>query len=150
MLGDDGATIKLAKRSTLDIRGIVRLGVGTLVIVDPGALVEIGGKTFVTGNSSILCAERVSMGEECAIAWNVLIMDSDFHRISNRETMTRPIKIGNHVWIGCGVTILKGVNVGEGAVIAAAALVASDVPPHSLVAGNPARVVRSNVEWSKS
>lgn len=57
--------------------------------------------------------------------------------------LTRPIRIGNNVWIGAGATILKGVQIGDGSVVAAAAVVTKDVAPRSVVAGNPARVVRT-------
>jgi acetyltransferase-like isoleucine patch superfamily enzyme len=58
-----------------------------------------------------------------------------------------PIRIGDHVWIGMGVTIVGGVTVGDGAVVAAGSVVSADVPERSIVAGNPARVVRENVSW---
>ena len=59
----------------------------------------------------------------------------------------RPIDIGNHVWIGSKANILKGIKIGEGAIVASGAVVTKDVPEHSLVAGDPAKVIRQNVEW---
>ena len=61
--------------------------------------------------------------------------------------MTQPISIGNHVWIGINVTILKGVKIGDGAIIAAGAVVTRDVPERCLAAGVPARVIKNNVSW---
>ena len=61
--------------------------------------------------------------------------------------VSKPIKIGNHVWIGQRATVLKGVTIGDGAVIAAGSIVTRDVPPHSLVGGIPAKVLKENVEW---
>lgn len=61
--------------------------------------------------------------------------------------MTLPISIGDHVWIGARSTILKGVSIGDGAVVAAGSLVTRDVPPGALVGGSPARMVRPKVEW---
>lgn len=73
-------------------------------------------------------------------------MDSDAHEL-NGERNTKPIHIGNHVWIGTRVTILSGVNVGNGAVIAAGALVTKDVPAGALVGGIPAKIIKEKVEW---
>ena len=67
--------------------------------------------------------------------------------MSSVHTSTAPIHIGNHVWIGTRATILKGVDIGEGAIIAAGAVVTHDVPPHSIVGGVPAKVIAENVKW---
>lgn len=60
---------------------------------------------------------------------------------------TAPIRIGNHVWIGSRATILKGVSIGDGAIIASGAVVSRDVEAGSIVAGNPARVVKEHAQW---
>ena len=57
------------------------------------------------------------------------------------------MNIGNHVWIGENSMVLKGVTIGDGVVIAASSVVTRDIPPHSLVAGIPAKVIRENIEW---
>ena len=62
--------------------------------------------------------------------------------------MTQPIIIGNHVWIGMNVTILKGVRIGDGAIVAAGAVVTKDVPENTLVGGVPARVLKTDISWS--
>ncbi len=64
------------------------------------------------------------------------------------QKKTKPVKIGNHVWIGTRVTILKGVNIGDGAVIAAGSVVTKDIPAGSLAAGVPAKIIRDKVIWS--
>ena len=61
--------------------------------------------------------------------------------------MTAPISIGNHVWIGAGATILKGVTIGDNAIIGAGSVVTKDVPPNTIVAGNPAHIIRQRIEW---
>ena len=74
-------------------------------------------------------------------------MDRDYHSTSHDKKIMKPVLIGNNVWVGCRAIILKGVTIGEGAVVAAGAVVTKDVPPFTLVAGNPARVIREVKGW---
>lgn len=124
---------------------------GDIVVFSGGVLTL--GNSFINNNCKIRCGKSITIGDDCAISHNVTILDSDFHvLIRNGEEMPRRgkgIVIGNHVWIGTGVTILKDVHIGDGAVIAAGSLVTKDVPPHALVAGSPAVVIDENVEWKK-
>lgn len=69
-------------------------------------------------------------------------MDRDFHPLDQGEEIRRPVHIGKNAWIACQVTILKGVTIGEGAVVAAGSIVTRDVPPYTVVAGNPAKIVK--------
>lgn len=110
------------------------------------ARISIGERTFLNRNVEIICAQAVSIGADCAISWDVLITDTDFHTLSGSER-TAPVQIGDRVWIGAGAAILKGVRLGDGVVVAAKSVVTKSVPARSLVAGNPARVVRTDVEW---
>ena len=104
------------------------------------------GRGFINSNCKIRCFERISIGNGCAISHDVTIMDSDAHEI-NGSRNTAPICIRDHVWIGTRATVLSGVTIGEGAVVAAGAVVTHDVPKATLVAGIPARVIKENVEW---
>lgn len=115
---------------------------------DRGALIEIGDGTFVNHRTELVAHERVSIGRDCLLAWDVLVLDSDSHSVDGAAP-TAPVTIGDRVWIGCRATVLKGVTVGDGAVIAAGSVVVRDVPPRALVAGNPARVVREDVTWTE-
>ena len=82
------------------------------------------------------------------ISEDVIIRDSDNHCIKKTGYQkTKPIYIGNHVWIGLRATVLKGVTIGDGAIVAAGAVVNKDVPPKTLVGGVPARIISKNVEW---
>jgi len=117
-----------------------------LYLDGPTAVVSIGNGTYVNRRTEITCQDSVTIGEQCAISWDVLITDTDYHRIDGR-TATAPVAIGDRVWIGARTTILKGVTVGDGAVIAAGAVVSHDVPAGTLVGGNPAKVIRERVEW---
>jgi len=92
----------------------------------------------------------MGLGSGCAISWGVRILDSDIHKlVQEGETSPHaPIQIGKDCWIGTNAVVLKGTELGDGSIVAAGAVVASKVPPNSLVAGVPARVMRENVTWT--
>jgi len=108
--------------------------------------VEIGDRTTIGFYTMIYASSQVVIGSDCMIAPFVYIVDSD-HGIARRELMNRqantpqPIRIGSDVWIGAHSIILKNVNIGDGAVIAAGAVVKDDVPSFSIVGGIPAKVI---------
>ncbi len=107
------------------------------------------GSGYVNHNLSLSCYKEIEIGNGVAISENVVIRDSDNHVIKNSNRLSsEKIKIGDNVWIGMNVTILKGVTIGEGSIIAAGALVNKDIPAKSLAGGVPAKVIKSNVEWS--
>jgi acetyltransferase-like isoleucine patch superfamily enzyme len=125
----------------------VRLHKGVEIYLDaPGAKIEIGNRTYINRRSTIACKQEIIIGEDCAISWDVTILDTDYHDIEG-QIQTKKVEIGNRVWIGCKATILKGVRIGDGAIVAAGSVVTKDVPPYSIVAGNPARVIREGVKW---
>jgi maltose O-acetyltransferase len=109
-----------------------------------GGVLEIGESTFINAGVSITALEHIQIGSGCEIGSGVLIMDNDFHVAADpaRHPPSRPIVIGDRVWIGARAIVLKGVTVGEAATIGAGSVVTSDVPAHSVVAGVPARVIR--------
>jgi acetyltransferase-like isoleucine patch superfamily enzyme len=116
-------------------------------LVSEGAL-SIGADGFVGTGSIIVAAERVTIGRDALIAAYVTIRDQDHrHEIGsspfNRQGLvTAPIEIGNNVWIATKATILKGVSIGDGAVVAAHAVVTESVGPGSIVGGIPAKLIK--------
>ena len=82
------------------------------------------------------------------ISENVIIRDSDNHQITGGNSMFAPVIIKDNAWIGMSAIILKGVTVGEGAIVAAGSVVTKDVPPHTIVAGVPARVIKKDVYYT--
>jgi acetyltransferase-like isoleucine patch superfamily enzyme len=113
---------------------------------------KIGDHTFIGWHVTISVAKEVTIGQHCLIGVNVLIADNDMHPLNSQDRrqntavpkeMIKPVIIGDDVWIGAGCFILKGVTIGNGAVIGSGSVVVHDVPPHSVAAGNPARVVKS-------
>lgn len=110
------------------------------------------GSGYMNAGAQIRCKERITIGDNCAIARNVMIMDFDAHQITHADGTTNkesaPVTIGDSVWIGAGAIILKGVTIGDHAIIGAGAVVTKDVKANTVVAGNPARVIKENVRWS--
>lgn len=104
------------------------------------------GTGYINNDCRLYCSYRISIGNDVAIAENVVIRDNDNHSI-NGSVPYAPVKIGNHVWIGINATILKGVTIGDNSVVAAGAVVVNDVPPNCLVGGVPAKIIKQNVEW---
>lgn len=119
----------------------------------PGARIDIGPGAQLSGTSITARSTAISIGRQVLIAPNCIIVDSDFHAHWPPEARAtepgmegdRPVTIGDYAWIGLNCIILKGVTIGEGAIIGAGSVVTKDVPPHSLAAGSPARVLRSLV-----
>lgn len=115
----------------------------TRLTVFKGGKLVIGKNTFVNG-VRIAAKSTIVIGDNCTLAPEVIIMDSDFHDISNHdeEGEAKPIIIENNVWIATRCVILKGVTIGEGAVVATGAVVTKDVPPYSIVGGVPAKFIK--------
>jgi acetyltransferase-like isoleucine patch superfamily enzyme len=154
--------ISLASESTIEIGEnsvicsdpeMTALGVNHPVVLRTlaqGAVIVIGNNTGISGGS-ICAAIRVEIGNECLLGANVTITDTDFHPIkplgrrhnnNPHEIGSEPVVIEDNVFIGAGVVILKGVRVGRNSVIGAGSVVTKNVPANTIVAGNPARILK--------
>jgi acetyltransferase-like isoleucine patch superfamily enzyme len=125
------------------------------------ATCSIGDFTLLNG-AILMADERIEIGSYCLISWNVGIADSDFHPLDPAQRLldaqalapyfagrpprpplrTAPVIIGDNVWVGMNAVILKGVTIGDNAVVAAGAVVSKSVPANTVVAGNPAVVIK--------
>jgi maltose O-acetyltransferase len=114
------------------------------LVVLPGGHLEIGDNVFINYGSSLVASRHVKIGNDCLIGTHVMVMDCDFHRVEDKawDTTGVPVVIEDRVWLGNRSMVLKGVTVGHDAVVAAGSVVTRDVPPRTVVAGVPARVVR--------
>lgn len=110
-----------------------------------GARLSVGEGTYINNGTVLSARDEVRIGAGCQIATGVIVMDSDFHAVGDLDAAgkTAPIVIGDGVWLATRATVLKGVTIGEGAVVAAGAVVTKDVAPYTVVAGVPARPIRS-------
>jgi acetyltransferase-like isoleucine patch superfamily enzyme len=113
-----------------------------------GAVLRIGDDFGMTGGS-IVVDEQITIGHRVWVGANTIISDTDFHPIDSEarrknplNANTAPITIEDDVFIGMNVLILKGVTIGERSVIGAGSIVTRDVPPDTIVAGNPARIIQ--------
>ena len=164
-----GGKVKLLKRNNLSIP-LVTNGEGEVRVSDsnnfgyqlsPGfkngsiliqarmkqSKIIIGQRNFVSNNVSIIANNAVVIGNNCQIGNDVQIFDSDFHELSpetrnHSAGKTKPVYIGDNVWVGSNSIILKGVHIGNGAVIAAGSIVTKNVKNSTLVAGNPAKYIK--------
>ncbi|HHV59804.1 MAG TPA: acyltransferase [Clostridiaceae bacterium] len=112
------------------------------------AEISIGNNTYIGDRTEIHAGQSVKIGSNCNISWDVCIMDRDYHKLNSETEVIRPVVIEDDVWIGCNSIILKGVTIGKGAVVAAGSVVTKDVPPGTLVGGNPAKIIKEGVYWA--
>lgn len=133
------------------------LGVSRPVILrclTPEARIEIGDDCGLSG-TTICAASSVTIGKRCLLGADVIVMDTDFHNHAphNRRyapvdwpAISAPVSIGDDVFIGTRAIVQKGVTIGDGSIVAAGSVVVRDVPPNTIVGGNPARPIRSLTE----
>jgi len=122
--------------------GDVRLFDNVRIRVGPRAVVEIEDYVHINHRTEIHSRKKVHIGKYCSIAWDVVIMDTDYHGIGENSCVSRPVTLQESAWIGNNVIITKGVTVGRGAVVAAGSVVNKDVAPFTIVGGNPARFIK--------
>jgi len=134
---------------------------GELLVHDYGGRIVIGESSYIGMGSRVWSGEEVRIGNHVFVAHNVTITDTNSHQLDAEERAahyqrtvvdgqpfekgtirTAPVVIGDHAWINFNVAVLKGVTIGEGAIIGAGSVVTKDVPPYTLCAGNPAHVIR--------
>ena len=137
---------------------------GQILFDRENAKVFIGKRSFI--NATLIAATNIFIGDDVLISWGVTVIDHNSHSISfsarsndvknwkkgNKDwesVVCKPVHISNKVWIGFNAIILKGVSIGEGAVIGAGSVVTKDVPPWTIVAGNPAKFIREIPECRK-
>jgi acetyltransferase-like isoleucine patch superfamily enzyme len=148
--GKTGCALTVGKDTTVE---------GLIFFENHNASVSIGERTFIGGGSKLVAAESVTVGDDVLISWGVTIVDHNSHsiRFSERSkdvldwregrkdwsnVKTGPAVIGDKAWLGFNVIVLKGVTVGEGAIVGAGSVVTKDVAPWTIVGGNPARLIR--------
>jgi acetyltransferase-like isoleucine patch superfamily enzyme len=108
-----------------------------------GSLV-LGDRVFINTGATVVATHSIVLGDDCLIGDLVAIYDSGHHPMEpSRPTRIAPVRLGANVWVGRSATILPGVTIGDHAVVAAGSIVTGDVPARTLVAGAPARPIRT-------
>ena len=138
---------------------------GQLAVFHHGGKISVGENSFISEGTRIWSGHSIKIGNRVLISHNVHLLDNNSHSISAMRrhqefldvmTLGRPttndgissaeILVEDDVWIGFNSTILKGVTIGRGSIVGANSVITKDVPPYTIVAGNPARVIGSSCE----
>jgi acetyltransferase-like isoleucine patch superfamily enzyme len=140
---------------------------GHFIFENKNGYIKVGDRTFIGGGTSFICIDNIEIGNDVMISWGCTIIDNNSHSLIWEERISdvldwkrgldendigkyknwnvvksAPVRIKDKVWVGFNVIILKGVTIGEGAIIAAGSVVTKDVPDYTIVAGNPAKPVK--------
>lgn len=148
-----GRYLSIEGKPMINNRGFIELGeevriwskfMKVIISVKKGARLKIGHNTRING-VHIACKSNITIGNNVRIAPYVLIMDSDFHNVEDHfsEAQSSFVVIEDDVWIASKSTILKGVTVGKGSVIAAGSVVTKNVEPYTVVGGVPSKMIKS-------
>ncbi len=151
--------VQLAENAQLIMDNNSLIMNGSYITVGAGLKLQIGANTYISQGVKINTRSGLTIGNDVLIGHDTLIMDYDGHPIFYENEIddekfniggnSKPIVIEDNVWIGHRATILKGVTIGKGSVVGARSCVTSDVLPNTIVAGNPARVVKENIKWRR-
>lgn len=141
----------------LILKGETSFGRGSKISIGSNATLILGRNFILTGNSAIICQKQITFGDNCLLSWEILLMDTDFHPLLNEKNeiinYPKPIVIGNHVWMGCRCTILKGVKLADHLVVAAGSTISKSFSSENIIiggCGNDQRILKKNISWGSS
>ena len=143
LAGDNNTLILADRASFLGTSSITQLGNST---------VQIGEKTGIRGCNIISKDANITIGDNCMFSYGITLRNNDIHKIFDITTQSilnhpRDIRIANHVWIAPNATILKGATIHDNSIIGANAVITKECPQNSIMAGNPAKIVKQNINW---
>lgn len=152
LISSHGSTTIIKKNGRIEVGDRTRLWPHVKLVAvgkqDFTAELIIGHHCSIGDNSQIHAGRLVRIGNYVLVSWSVNLLGHYYHAPGGEPDRPGDIIIEDHVWIGCGVIILKGVTIGRGAIVAAGSVVTADVPPYKLAAGNPARVIKDTKSWN--
>ncbi len=138
-------------------KGMAKIGHGSKIVVGKSGNLVFGKRFTISAESSLICFCKIEFGNDCLLSWDVLIMDTDFHRIysyslDNQINKDKEILIGDKCWIGCRSLILKGAILAENTIVAANSCVGKheivNLNSNCIIGGNPSRILKENVFWA--
>ena len=139
---------------TIKVLGTASIGRGSKISVGNNATLTLGKGFMITGNTQIICRKEIVFGEYNLLSWDILIMDSDLHNIldHHNEIVNRPksIHFGNHVWIGCRTTILKGVTIPDNSIISACSTISRSFESQNCIIGGHGKsgeIIKHDINW---
>ena len=148
-----GATLEIGDDCVIKssfLSNLIGLYQRTIIVTrTPEAKIKIGNNVGISG-ATIYARKSIEIGDNTMIGGNAKILDNDFHPIEIEARLnddkdkigTRPVKIGKNCFIGCNALILKGTELGDGCVVGAGAVASGKFEENSVIAGNPARVIK--------
>ncbi len=129
---------------------------GVIWFEDNNCSIEIGDETTImeAGISVVEPNGKITIGRDCMFSFGIDIRNSDSHSIIDLETNERinpakDVNIGNHVWVGHQVQILKGTNLSDDSIVGSRSIVTKEFPPNCSIVGSPAKVVKTGVTWDR-
>ena len=144
-----GSGVRAIGEPRIENLGFMSIGAHSLVrsvnvpvelATEVGARLEIGWSCMLNYGVSIGCTRSISIGHRCRLGPYVMVVDSAFHELYDRDKRpeSQPVVLENDVWIGAKASVLPGVRIGRASVVGAGSVVTKDVPPYTVVAGVPA------------
>lgn len=158
--GDVGIVDRIYTRTLIELNGTIIFkgkaffGYGSKISVGEKGILNIGERYYITANSTIICFDSISFGDDVLFSWEILVMDTDFHPTINTLTdeknynITKPIILGSNTWVGTRVILLKGTKVPPNTIIGAGSLLNKNykIEENCLLAGNPAFIKKKNIK----
>jgi acetyltransferase-like isoleucine patch superfamily enzyme len=137
-------------------KGKALFGNGSKISIGKNGILNIGNNFCISASSTIVCFESVTLGNDVLFSWEILLMDTDFHETINTNTLeinhkiSKPIFLGNNIWVGTRCTILKGTIIPSNTIVAANTLLNKkfNIEENCLLAGNPASIRKNNIRKS--
>ena len=134
-------------------RGKTKIGYGS-VISNEGKII-IGENTNLA-KVEIICRDEIEIGDRCLFSWNISLMDTDHHNIylvGNNMVInkSKKIKIGNHIWVGADVKILKGVSIADNNIIGMGSIITQSIEKENVIIGNKVetKILKENIKWKE-
>lgn len=139
--------LTLGKNAIMEVNGKAWFCYNNTINVTDGAHLSLC-RVSTNVNTVIVCANEINMGHDVMIGRNVMIYDDDHHGVGKKRK-SKPVNIGNHVWLCSNSSVMKNVSIGDGSIVSANSVVVTGVKERNMVYGNPAQTIMEDVEWSK-